>query len=292
MSESKKPAKSPQAVTRAEARAHFRNEARSLRSLQMDAARRRRGRVLTGDSPQAELYMRPGGSRRWDFRGVDDGSAVARQPLGNIAGFQRLDRELDELPPRLQRAVQRGREIGVGGEATVWAYGNRAYKVFKRAVGPERVKRQIAFLRDNAASGRVPVLYDSSEAQRWLELELLTAYEPLGRYRRSARWQRDREDPAKLAALLRGLGQARADLKRGTEYADVANLNNIALAFDRRGLVSDVKFYEGGRAEAGYEQRELVLGFLQSLVRQLQLSKRPAAAAILRRDRLPAGIEL
>lgn len=268
----------PRVSTKA-ARKHFLSEPRSRQSLLQDRARQRKP-VLSPRHPHAERYLLPGGSWRYDFRKVDD--AVDRdEPLPKIAGYKPVGRDVAQLPAKVQRAVRGGRQIGAGREGTVWAYGGRAYKVFKPRIRSAQVQRQVRFLQENAGN-YVPALYDYSIPEKWIELELLRNYQPLATYVKTERFKRDKRDPSKMRALLKVLARSRASLQPGTSYADLTNLNNVAVRFRGTGVVSDVKFYEGGKPTTNYQDQELVLSFLRSIVQQLALSRDPTAREILR----------
>ena len=169
--------------------------------------------------------------------------------------------------------------IGQGKQAWIGRRGQRVRKQYKD-YGVERLRvvedfaDNLAFLKNNQATGRVPELFDWDSEEGWIEMRYLSDYEPLKTYNRAKRAQLK----ANLAPLLRELYQARLDIgPAGVDYTDMANLGNIAVRLEPL----SVKFYEGGRiAASNLAPPDLARAFLQEVLRELKLDRNRKAQSI------------
>ncbi len=160
-----------------------------------------------------------------------------RKRISSSSG-ETTEEEFTDFP---HKVIQRGIELGRGKESVVYRFGGKAVKVFDDNFSQRKVQENINFLTRNRKSGAVPKIYRSSAVDGWIEMEKLSDYTPLTNVAKN-------KSQDYRASLLDALVTARKKLPSDTEYKDMKKLDNIAVRHDSKGMVKDVKFYEGGVA--------------------------------------------
>jgi hypothetical protein len=268
-----KRASSERSASYAEARQHFLKTAakRTRRAALLDTWRSRK-RTWEPRLSNSSRYLQETGPFRADFWHVDDGSPNAKA-IFNPQRYREPNRETKGMT---QTLLESARQIGQGREATIWRKDGRVVKLFDDNVPLRRIKENIAFLKNS--NGTSANFHRADLGERYIVMSELRNYHPLSSYIGNAlpdhKWSVDKKSAAKVNALLRALAIARVRLGKNVEYKDLDKLDNIAVKFGKDGLVSSIKFYEGGKRER-YNDTERAAEFVVDLAHKLHLVRHP-----------------
>ena len=190
-------------------------------------------------------YYTPRGPFQYDVKNVDDGSPRARSIAyrGKYTDPKRPDQWISDT---LQQVFTQGRQIGAGAQATVWEYNSNAWKIFKVPFRAGAVSENIEFLRANKLTGVVPKLLYSNKDWGYIKMQLLHDYNPLPK-------NVDSHSRRYRSSLLKEIAKARSKLPKDVRFGDLKKFDNIAVRHKRNGMVSSVKFYEGGTHRRYYD---------------------------------------
>jgi hypothetical protein len=137
----------------------------------------------------------------------------------------------------------KGTFIDSGHEAQVYKYKGHAYKIFTSLAYPNRIQRNVDFLKNNKESGVVPQYINSNVKEGWIQMEYLDKYKPL---KNKFVCTKQTED-CKLK-FLKAICRARNKMSDNVHFTDLTKWDNIAYKITDTGKVK-VKFYEGGENE-------------------------------------------
>lgn len=138
-----------------------------------------------------------------------------------------------------------GTFIDSGHEAQVYKYKGHAYKIFVSLAYPNRIQRNVDFLKNNKQSGVVPQYINSNVKDGWIQMEYLGKYKPL-KNKFVTTCTKQSED-CKLE-FLKAICKARNKLPDDIHFTDLTKWDNIAFKITESGKIK-IKFYEGGENE-------------------------------------------
>ena len=175
-----------------------------------------------------------------------------------------------------QAVLNKGKFLGRGKEATVYAYRGAAYKIFNLPLKDQKIQDNITFLLEYRLTGVVPRFFESSAAAGWICMQNLQSsfFFPLS----SQVLKKSKEH---RYALLKHLAKARSILSADIDYHDLKKWDNIAVKY-HKGMPIAVKFYERGPITHYHDHRLQVHEYIKEMASNLRIKNDAFTRSLLR----------